>query len=270
MCFSAKQLQRPHWQALARQQKHVQAGAGLQMHEVPLRAELAKAFAPGTAFVQLTVEVQEPSLAFLLGSKWSVISDPPITLKAIAQAWQMIAIQYSKAMTYTATAMSDMDTLLGLAQCKQADILPAAVALHTVTASALETAPAASRPLVMLIHVLGAVAGTKPNTPVDFATQHFKFPEGRGTASPTSFESLKLETEMKQLALQKFKEDSNTEFSVDQQDVVPVLMRSAILLLKVADLTPLLSTTEDASNLLWLSIAGLGKSLRETPTHLQH
>lgn len=47
------------------------------MHFMP--GDSVDALPPGTGFVQLTVEVQEPTLAFLLGSK-SVVSNPPVTV----------------------------------------------------------------------------------------------------------------------------------------------------------------------------------------------
>lgn len=56
---------------------------------------------------------------------------------AVAEAWQTTAMQYSVASTYASTAMLDKDTLLQLVQCKQTDILPAAVVQHSVTCSAL-------------------------------------------------------------------------------------------------------------------------------------
>lgn len=105
------------------------------MHKVVPRSDPVGALPPGTGFVQLTIEVQKPTLAFFLGTKWSLISDPRNNTRAISQAWQTSTLYYSTANTYAATAMSDTDTLLRLVQCKQSDMLPAAVAQHTITAS---------------------------------------------------------------------------------------------------------------------------------------
>lgn len=152
--------------------------------------------------------------------------------------------------------MPDTDTFLSLVQCKQSDILPAAFAQHDMTASALGTVPAASRALVLLIHALGAVGGTKIDTPLgSSATQHH--PE----LPCTDF--LGLEIAMKQLALQ-LKDDPAKQYAVnlEQQEIVPVLMCAVSLLLKVADLTPVLSTTEDASVQLWMAIQALARSLK--------
>ena len=141
---------------------------------------------------------------------------------------------HSAATTYAASAMSDMDTLSQLVRCNSTDILPAAVAQHTLTASALETAPAASRPLILLIHALGAVAANMLSS------------FDRGTGSPTEF--LKLDSEMKQLALRHVKEDPGQE-----QDATLPLMRCASLLLKVADMTPPTAAAH-ASPTMWMAI----------------
>lgn len=200
----------------------------------------------------MTVEVQEPTLAFVVGSEWSHFSAPEENYIAISHAWRVLAIQYA------ATPMPDMDTLLHLVQCKRSDLAPAPVAQHTVTASALGPALAARQHLVLLIHALGTVAGN--HTVVgSSAMQHG--PELPGTAPPTDF--VNLEVAMK--ALRVFGENPEPAVMIDlnQQDVVPVLMRSVILCLKVTDLTPQSSTIPDASVLLWFAIEELGRSLKD-------
>ena len=83
------------------------------------------------------------------------------------------------------------------------------------------------------------------------------FSQGRGNALDTAF--FKLESETKQLTLQHLNENPGTEQVViaNQQDAVPALMRSATLLLNLADLTPTLSTMEGASVALWTAVLGL-------------
>ena len=135
--------------------------------------------------------------------------------------------------------------------------MPAAVAQHIISASVWETAPVGSRPLVLLIHVLGAVAATETDSPVESSTTE-DCPEGIGTASPK-----KLIKQMEQSALQHVKQAPAKDFEIriDQEDIVPTLLRSVVLLLKIADLTPLLAATEDASALLWRAIEALARNL---------
>ena len=202
----------------------------------------------------MTVEVQEPTLAFVVGGEWSLFSAPLEKCIAISYAWRALVIQYA------ATPMPDMNTLLQLVQCKRSDLAPAPVAQHTMTASALGPALAARQHLVFLIHALGTVAGNHA-VAGSSAMQHD--PELPGTASPSDF--MKLDVVMK--ALQVFGENPEPEsiFDIDlnQQDVVPVLMRSVILFLKVTDLTPQSPTIQDASVLLWCAIEALAKSLKD-------
>lgn len=162
---------------------------------------------------------------------------------AIPGAWQDVAMAHTAATAYAATAMSDVDTLSQLVQCNFTDILPAAVAEHTLTASALEAAPTASRPLILLIRALGAVAA------------NILSPLKDGTASPADF--LKLDSEMKRSALQHVEEDSGKE-----QNAVPALMRCAILLLKIADLTPPEATAREHSA-IWMAVDGVAISFAE-------
>ena len=128
---------------------------------------------------RLSVEVQEPRIAFLLGDEWKTVPDPPTppSTQALSEAWQTLTKQYSGAKTSIATAMSDMDTVRVLVQCKPTDV----VAEHIMTPSALEAVPAASRPLVLLSHMLGAVAGAKANPQAESAT--CISPDGNGTVS---------------------------------------------------------------------------------------
>lgn len=199
---------------------------------------------PEAAFIQITVEVQEPTLSFLLGSKW--LNVDASDREALSEVWQTVALAHSAAATYTAAAMADMDTLSKLVQCKHTDILPAAVAEPTLTTAAVETAPAASRPLVLLIHALGTVAASMQ------------------AAIVPGLRNLRLEDEMKQLALQHLSEHDGREHVVmpDQRDAVPALVRCAILLLKLADLTPA-RAAEDVSVALWMAIAGVVRAFRE-------
>lgn len=191
---------------------------------------------PENKFIQLTVELQEATLSFLLGSNWLNIDAPSAPdRQALSEVWQSVAMAHSAAATYAATAMSDMDTLSQLVQCKHTDILPASAALPTLTAAAVESA--ASRPLVLLIHALGTVAVS------------------RQAAVVPGLRNLWLEVEMKQLALQH-PSGKQHGTSPEQQDDVTVLMRCAILLLKLADLTPA-KAAEDASAALWLAIGRL-------------
>ena len=193
---------------------------------------------PENKFIQLTVELQEATLSFLLGSNWLNIDAPDAPdRQTLSEVWQSVAMAHSAAATYAATAMSDMDTLSQLVQCKHTDILPASAAQPSLTAVAVESASAASRPLVLLIHALGTVAVS------------------RQAAVVPGLRNLRLEVEMKQLALQH---PSGTEHGItsEQQDDLTVLMRCAILLLKLADLTPA-KAAEDASVALWLAIGRL-------------
>lgn len=202
---------------------------------------------PRSRVILLTVEVQKPTLAFLLGDKWSITITTDIDFhKALSGAWQDIAMTHSAAATYAATAMSDADMLSQLVHCNNTDILPAAVVQSTLAASALEAAPAGVGPLVLLIHALGAAAADILDQPG----------EGQCTASPTDF--LKLDSEMKQSTLQAMEKHDGKERVVasDQQDSVLSLMRCAILLLKIADLTPA-AAAEDATFALWKAIHGV-------------
>lgn len=195
---------------------------------------------PENKFIELTVEVQEATVSLLLGSNWLNIDSPDAPdRQALSEVWQSFAMAHSAAATYAATAMSDMDTLSQLVQCKHTDTLPASAAQSTLTAAAMESASAASRPLVLLIHALGAVAVS------------------RETAVVPGLCNLQLEAEMKELALQQ---SSGNEHIVSpelkQQDDLTALIRCAILLLKLADLTPA-KPAEDASVALWLAIGRL-------------
>lgn len=164
--------------------------------------------APGERFIRLTVEVQEPTFLFLLGSTWPNDRAPDVMFyKLLPQAWQLVALAHSAASSFAATAMSDQDVLSQLVQCKGTDILPAAVTQPTLTAAALETVPVFSRPLVALIISLSAAARTDLS---------------------------KLEMAVEIDGIRGKELDAMT----NQQDAVPALMRSAILLLKLADLTP--------------------------------
>ena len=75
---------------------------------------------------------------------------------------------------------------------------------------------------------------------------------------------LKLESETKQLAMQYLTENPSTErvANANQQDAVPALMQSSVLLLKFADLKPMLTTIEDANVALWTVTSGLLKHLK--------
>lgn len=157
--------------------------------------------------------------------------------------------------------MSDLDTLRHLVQCQQTDVMPAAITLHTMTAAALETAPAASRPLILLVHVLGAVAFS-----IDSAAR--RSPVGISSAPYCTSDFLKMEIKMKQMALLCLQHNLGKEQTgmTDYQGVMPALMRSAILLFKLADLTPTLSTREDLSDALRMAVSGVVKRSKSAST----
>ena len=201
---------------------------------------------PAHKFIQLTVEVQEPTLSFLLGSKWLNVDAPKTSdRQALSEAWYSIAMAHSTAATYAATAMSDLDTLSQLVQCKHRDILPASVAQPTLTAAAVETASAASRPLVLLIHALGTVAASRQLQ----------------AAIVPGLRNLQLEAEMEHLAVQSLQQEPSKEHAIKlDQSPVTALMRCAILLLKLVDLTPA-RAAEDATGALWMTIARVRSGL---------
>ena len=106
------------------------------------------------------------------------------------------------------------------------------------------------------MHVLGAVAATETDSPVESGTTQ-DCPAGISTASPVD-----LIKQMKHMALQHVKEDPGKEFeNFDQEDIVPALLCSDVLLLKVADLTRCLPATDDASALLWRATEALARNL---------
>ncbi|KAL3131961.1 hypothetical protein ABBQ38_007657 [Trebouxia sp. C0009 RCD-2024] len=138
--------------------------------------------------------------------------------------------------------MSDIEAVWQLVKCKPTDILPSAVAHPILTASALESAPAASRLLLLLSHELTS-ANAVP------------------VAGPQLHDLLKLQAEMLQRHL---KAHPGTELAVcGEQEPVLALMRCAILLLKLIHLTPNLSVSKTARSALWGAVSTLAKSFRD-------
>ena len=178
---------------------------------------------------------------FLLGNTWSVGTDGRI----LTEIWQTVALDLSAAATYAATVMSDFDTVCQLMQCGPTDILPPAFAHSILTASALESAPAASRLLLLLIHELTAAN--------DVSNVLY--------AGPKLHDHLKLQAEMLQ---RHQKNHPGKELPLDgEQEAVLALIRCAILLVKLVDLTPNLSASKTARSALWGAISGLAKPFRE-------
>ena len=158
--------------------------------------------------------------------------------QALSKVWYDIAMAHSSATTYAATAMSDMDTLLNLIQCKHTDILPASVAQPNLEAAAVGTASAASQPLVLLIHALGTVAASRQQQ----------------AALHPGLCNVRLEAEVKHLAVQSSQDKPSKDNAINlDHSAMTALLRCAILLLKLVDLTPA-GVATDGLAALWLTI----------------
>ena len=102
----------------------------------------------------------------------------------------------------------------------------------------MDTASAASRPLVLLIHALGTVAASRQQQ----------------VALHPGLRYVRLEAEMKHLAVQSSQDKPSKDNAVNlDQSAMNPLLRCAILLLKLVDLTPAGAAT-DARAALWLTI----------------
>lgn len=146
--------------------------------------------------------------------------------------------------------MSDIDTLVDLVQCKHTDILSSSVAQSTLKAAAVETASAASRPLILLIHALGTLAASRQQQ----------------AALIPGLRNVRLEAEMRRLAVQPSQDEPNKEnVGKLDQSAMTALLRCAILLLKLVDLKPARAAA-DAHAALWMTIPCLLMGLRE---HMQ-
>ena len=187
----------------------------------------------GVNYIQLTVEVQEPGLAFLIGKKWSIITPDLVTpVQALLEAWHTMSMQYS-AVTIMLQQPCQAWICCLLCAVQTDRCLPALVAVHTLTASALQTAPTASHLLVLLIHTLSAIAGTRA---LDSAKQQFP-------GIPSRRQILKLEIEIKQSALRCLKEDIGKSKLSGLSTRILCLCSCTLpsSLLKLADLTPQVS-----------------------------